>query len=146
MYTRCYGFYIQLSISVTVGQDPDGKAKKELSGNVIKWLLFISILEMAWKIHWMIQLQFSNKWSNYAVSRCGCEKISTLLGQLFGQNAQNYRKLLHSSSRNPLEVTVQEGQYLMFRLFYVQYKYPCIWKIYDFTMILWQMPLHLFWN
>ncbi|OXB77418.1 UNVERIFIED_CONTAM: hypothetical protein H355_012125 [Colinus virginianus] len=44
------------------------------------------------------------------VSRCEYEKTCTLLVQLFDQNAQNYQKLLHSSSRNPLEITVQEGR------------------------------------
>uniref|UniRef100_A0A669PNP8 RAN binding protein 17 n=1 Tax=Phasianus colchicus TaxID=9054 RepID=A0A669PNP8_PHACC len=44
------------------------------------------------------------------VSRCGCEKTCTLLGQLFDQNAQNYQKLFCSSSRNQLEITVQEGR------------------------------------
>lgn len=44
-----------------------------------------------------------------AVSRCEYEKTCTLLGQLFDQNAQNYQELLHSSSRDPLEITVQEG-------------------------------------
>ncbi|XP_072729559.1 ran-binding protein 17 isoform X5 [Ciconia boyciana] len=43
------------------------------------------------------------------VSRCEYEKTCTFLVQLFDQNAQNYQKLLHSSSRNPLEITVQEG-------------------------------------
>ncbi|XP_043347345.1 ran-binding protein 17 isoform X4 [Dermochelys coriacea] len=43
------------------------------------------------------------------VSRCEYEKTCALLVQLFDQNAQNYQKLLHSSSRNPLEITVQEG-------------------------------------
>ncbi|KAM6357020.1 LOW QUALITY PROTEIN: ran-binding protein 17 [Alca torda] len=43
------------------------------------------------------------------VSRCEYEKTCTLLVQLFDQNA-NYQKLLHSSSRNPLEITVQEGR------------------------------------
>jgi len=43
------------------------------------------------------------------VSRCEYEKTCTLLVQLFDQNAQNYQKLLQSSSRNPLEITVQEG-------------------------------------
>uniref|UniRef100_A0A8C9ERB6 RAN binding protein 17 n=1 Tax=Pavo cristatus TaxID=9049 RepID=A0A8C9ERB6_PAVCR len=43
------------------------------------------------------------------VSMCGYEKTRTLLGQLFDQSAQNYQKLLHSSSRNPLEIAVQEG-------------------------------------
>ncbi|XP_031453867.1 ran-binding protein 17-like [Phasianus colchicus] len=68
------------------------------------------LYKMAWKIHWMVQLQFSNNWSNYTVSRCGCEKTCTLLGQLFDQNAQNYQKLFCSSSRNQLEITVQEGR------------------------------------
>ncbi|XP_043408960.1 ran-binding protein 17 isoform X6 [Chelonia mydas] len=44
------------------------------------------------------------------VSRCEYEKTCALLVQLFDQNAQNYQKLLHSSSRNPLEITVQEGR------------------------------------
>ncbi|KFU84668.1 Ran-binding protein 17, partial [Chaetura pelagica] len=44
------------------------------------------------------------------VSRCEYEKTCTLLVQLFDQNAQNYQKLLHSSSRNPLEITIQEGR------------------------------------
>ncbi|XP_064886178.1 ran-binding protein 17 isoform X2 [Columba livia] len=44
------------------------------------------------------------------VSRCEYEKTCTLLVQLFDQNAQNYQKLLHSSSRNPIEITVQEGR------------------------------------
>ncbi|OXB64986.1 hypothetical protein ASZ78_007389 [Callipepla squamata] len=44
------------------------------------------------------------------ISRCEYEKTCTLLVQLFDQNAQNYQKLLHSSSRNPLEITVQEGR------------------------------------
>ncbi|XP_065590543.1 ran-binding protein 17 [Cyrtonyx montezumae] len=44
------------------------------------------------------------------VSRCEYEKTCTLLVQLFDQNAQNYQKLLLSSSRNPLEITVQEGR------------------------------------
>ncbi|XP_075622532.1 ran-binding protein 17 isoform X3 [Balearica regulorum gibbericeps] len=44
------------------------------------------------------------------VSRCEYEKTCTLLVQVFDQNAQNYQKLLHSSSRNPLEITVQEGR------------------------------------
>ncbi|XP_068014902.1 ran-binding protein 17 isoform X2 [Melanerpes formicivorus] len=44
------------------------------------------------------------------VSRCEYEKTCTLLVQLFDQNAQNYQKLLHASSRNPLEITVQEGR------------------------------------
>lgn len=50
------------------------------------------------------------------VSRCEYEKTCTLLVQLFDQNAQNYQKLLHSPSRNPLEITVQEGQYLIWFL------------------------------
>uniref|UniRef100_A0A8C3SRC3 RAN binding protein 17 n=1 Tax=Chelydra serpentina TaxID=8475 RepID=A0A8C3SRC3_CHESE len=44
------------------------------------------------------------------VSRCEYEKTCALLVQLFDQNAQNYQKLLHSSNRNPLEITVQEGR------------------------------------
>ncbi|XP_053935533.1 ran-binding protein 17 isoform X4 [Cuculus canorus] len=44
------------------------------------------------------------------VSRCEYEKTCALLVQLFDQNAQNYQKLLHSSSRNPLEIIVQEGR------------------------------------
>ncbi|XP_051486935.1 ran-binding protein 17 isoform X3 [Apus apus] len=44
------------------------------------------------------------------ISRCEYEKTCTLLVQLFDQNAQNYQKLLHSSSRNPLEITIQEGR------------------------------------
>ncbi|NXD66482.1 RBP17 protein, partial [Eolophus roseicapillus] len=44
------------------------------------------------------------------VSRCEYEKTCTFLVQLFDQNAQNYQKLLHSSSRNPLKITVQEGR------------------------------------
>ncbi|XP_071670919.1 ran-binding protein 17 isoform X2 [Patagioenas fasciata] len=44
------------------------------------------------------------------VSRCEYEKTCTFLVQLFDQNAQNYQKLLHSSSRNPIEITVQEGR------------------------------------
>ncbi|NWQ80180.1 RBP17 protein, partial [Columbina picui] len=44
------------------------------------------------------------------VSRCEYEKTCTLLVQLFDQNAQNYQKLLHSTSRNPIEITVQEGR------------------------------------
>ncbi|KAM9531618.1 LOW QUALITY PROTEIN: ran-binding protein 17 [Guaruba guarouba] len=43
------------------------------------------------------------------VSRCEYKKTCTFLVQLFDQNAQNYQKLLQSSSRNPLEITVQEG-------------------------------------
>ncbi|KAM4653602.1 LOW QUALITY PROTEIN: ran-binding protein 17 [Amazona ochrocephala] len=43
------------------------------------------------------------------VSRCEYEKTCTFLVQLFDQNARNYQKLLHSSSRNPLEIMVQEG-------------------------------------
>ncbi|NXD10884.1 RBP17 protein, partial [Nothocercus nigrocapillus] len=42
------------------------------------------------------------------VSRCEYEKTCALLVQLFDQNAQNYQKLLQSSVRNPLEITVQE--------------------------------------
>lgn len=52
-----------------------------------------------------------------AVSRCEYEKTCTLLGQLFDQNAQNYQELLHSSSRNPLEITVQEGHLAWFVYF-----------------------------
>ncbi|NXA39768.1 RBP17 protein, partial [Eudromia elegans] len=44
------------------------------------------------------------------VSRCEYEKTCALLVQLFDQNAQNYQKLLQSSVRNPLEITVQEGR------------------------------------
>ncbi|KFP31533.1 Ran-binding protein 17, partial [Colius striatus] len=44
------------------------------------------------------------------VSRCEYEKTCMLLVQLFDQNAQNYQKLLNSPSRNPLEITVQEGR------------------------------------
>ncbi|XP_044300166.1 ran-binding protein 17-like isoform X2 [Varanus komodoensis] len=44
------------------------------------------------------------------VSRCEYEKTCTLLVQLFDQNAQNYQKLLQSSSRNPLATSIQEGR------------------------------------
>uniref|UniRef100_A0A8B9FX64 Ran-binding protein 17 n=1 Tax=Amazona collaria TaxID=241587 RepID=A0A8B9FX64_9PSIT len=50
------------------------------------------------------------------VSRCEYEKTCTFLVQLFDQNARNYQKLLHSSSRNPLEIMVQEGYLLFSRL------------------------------
>ncbi|XP_042320748.1 ran-binding protein 17 isoform X3 [Sceloporus undulatus] len=44
------------------------------------------------------------------VSRCEYEKTCALLVQLFDQNAQNYQKLLQSSSRNPLAISIQEGR------------------------------------
>ncbi|XP_077169023.1 ran-binding protein 17 [Paroedura picta] len=44
------------------------------------------------------------------VSRCEYEKTCALLVQLFDQNAQNYQKLLQSSSRNPMALSVQEGR------------------------------------
>uniref|UniRef100_A0A8D0ED84 RAN binding protein 17 n=2 Tax=Salvator merianae TaxID=96440 RepID=A0A8D0ED84_SALMN len=44
------------------------------------------------------------------VSRCEYEKTCALLVQLFDQNAQNYQKLLQSSSRNPLTISIQEGR------------------------------------
>lgn len=53
------------------------------------------------------------------VSRCEYEKTCTLLVQLFDQNARNYQKLLHSSGRNPLELTVQEGQHFFFLLLFI---------------------------
>nr|XP_028578003.1 ran-binding protein 17 isoform X1 [Podarcis muralis] len=43
------------------------------------------------------------------VSRCEYEKTCALLVQLFDQNAQSYQKLLQSSSRNPLAISIQEG-------------------------------------
>lgn len=43
------------------------------------------------------------------VSRCEYEKTCALLVQLFDQNAQNYQKLLQSSSRNTLAISIQEG-------------------------------------
>ncbi|KAJ6659205.1 hypothetical protein lerEdw1_019250 [Lerista edwardsae] len=43
------------------------------------------------------------------VSRCEYEKTCALLIQLFDQNAQNYQKLLQSSSRNPVAISIQEG-------------------------------------
>ncbi|XP_060088759.1 ran-binding protein 17 isoform X1 [Heteronotia binoei] len=45
------------------------------------------------------------------VSRCEYEKTCALLVQLFDQNAQNYQKLLQSSSRNPLALSIQEGRF-----------------------------------
>uniref|UniRef100_A0A670YGZ6 RAN binding protein 17 n=1 Tax=Pseudonaja textilis TaxID=8673 RepID=A0A670YGZ6_PSETE len=44
------------------------------------------------------------------VSRCEYEKTCALLVQLFDQNAQNYQKLLQSSSRNSLAISIQEGR------------------------------------
>ncbi|XP_053236663.1 ran-binding protein 17 isoform X6 [Podarcis raffonei] len=44
------------------------------------------------------------------VSRCEYEKTCALLVQLFDQNAQSYQKLLQSSSRNPLAISIQEGR------------------------------------
>lgn len=43
------------------------------------------------------------------VSRCEYEKTCNLLVQLFDQNAQNYQKLLQSSCRNPLAISIQQG-------------------------------------
>lgn len=48
------------------------------------------------------------------VSRCEYEKTCTLLVQLFDQNAQNYQKLLHSASRVPVDMAIQEGQYILY--------------------------------
>ncbi|XP_063086841.1 ran-binding protein 17 isoform X6 [Cavia porcellus] len=44
------------------------------------------------------------------VSRCEYEKTCTLLVQLFDQNAQNYQKLLHSTSRIAVDLAIQEGR------------------------------------
>ncbi|XP_012662088.1 ran-binding protein 17 [Otolemur garnettii] len=42
------------------------------------------------------------------VSRCEYEKTCTLLVQLFDQNAQNYQKLLHSTSGITVDMAIQE--------------------------------------
>uniref|UniRef100_H0X9G1 RAN binding protein 17 n=1 Tax=Otolemur garnettii TaxID=30611 RepID=H0X9G1_OTOGA len=52
------------------------------------------------------------------VSRCEYEKTCTLLVQLFDQNAQNYQKLLHSTSGITVDMAIQEG-YLCFLLVYL---------------------------
>ncbi|XP_066888405.1 ran-binding protein 17 isoform X6 [Kogia breviceps] len=44
------------------------------------------------------------------VSRCEYEKTCTLLVQLFDQNAQNYQKLLHSTSGITVDMAIQEGR------------------------------------
>lgn len=44
------------------------------------------------------------------VSRCEYEKTCTLLVQLFDQDAQNYQKLLRSTSGITVDMAVQEGQ------------------------------------
>ncbi|XP_070332943.1 ran-binding protein 17 isoform X1 [Odocoileus virginianus] len=44
------------------------------------------------------------------VSRCEYEKTCTLLVQLFDQNAQNYQKLLRSTSGITVDMAVQEGR------------------------------------
>ncbi|XP_078509484.1 ran-binding protein 17 isoform X2 [Lissotriton helveticus] len=44
------------------------------------------------------------------VSRCEYEKSCTLLVQLFDQSAQNYQKILHSPTGNPMELPIQEGR------------------------------------
>ncbi|KAL6044359.1 hypothetical protein STEG23_008881 [Scotinomys teguina] len=46
------------------------------------------------------------------VSRCEYEKTCALLVRLFDQNAQNYQKLLHSASVLPVDMAIQEGQFV----------------------------------
>ena len=46
------------------------------------------------------------------IGRCEYEKTCALLVQLFDQSAQSYQELLQSASASPMDIAVQEGEWM----------------------------------